>query len=110
MVDLDPHERPPEGIRSIYKQYQKMKPHELEQDDKIIDLTGDLPAPLQSQIRVVAEWRREDVTAAFRAFGGEGACDLDCDATSSVSVYEHEDMPGRTSCWFSLFPYVPCCG
>jgi len=97
MAHLDPHERPPEGIRSIYKEYQKMKPRDLEHDSNIIDLSDDLPPSLQSRVRVVAEWRREYVAAALRAFSGEGARDSHVDGTSSVSVYEHEDMPGRTS-------------
>jgi hypothetical protein len=108
MAHLDPHERPPEGIRRVYKEYQKMKPHDLERDGNILDLSDDLPASLQDRVRVVAEWRREDVLTAFRAFSGEGARDLDSAATSSVSVYEHEDMPGRLLVSFLLFPYFPC--
>jgi hypothetical protein len=99
MAHLDPHERPPDGIRNIYKQYQKMKLGDLELDSSIIDLSSHVPASLHSGVRVVAEWRREDVTAAFRAFSGEEARDLDGAATSLVSVYEHEDMPGTASCW-----------
>jgi hypothetical protein len=109
MAHLDPHERPPDGIRNIYKQYQKMKLGDLELDSSIIDLSSHVPASLHSEVRVVAEWRREDVTAAFCAFSGEEARDLDAAATSLVPVYEHKDMPGRASCWIPcVFPLLNC--
>jgi hypothetical protein len=107
MAHLDPHARPPDGIRNIYKQYQKMKLGDLELDSSIVDLSSHVPASLHSGVRVVTEWRREDVAAAFRAFSGEEARDLDAAATSLVSVYEHEDMPGMASCWTPcVFPLL----
>jgi alkylated DNA repair protein alkB family protein 1 len=106
MAHLDPHERPPDGIRNIYKKYQKMKLGDLEQDSSIVDLPSRLPASLHSEIRIVAEWRREDVADAFCAFGGEETRDLDSVATSSVPVYEHKDMPGRICCWIFNTSFV----
>ena len=76
-----------------------MKLDDLEQDSTIIDLSSHPPTSLHGKVRIVTEWHREDVVAAFRAFGDEEIPDLDSAATSSVPVYEHQDMPGRASCW-----------
>ncbi|EAT79378.2 hypothetical protein SNOG_13051 [Parastagonospora nodorum SN15] len=39
MQGLDPHQRPPENIRNVYKKYQKMKAKDLDTDADLVDLT-----------------------------------------------------------------------
>ena len=97
MHSLDPHERPPESIRNVYKKYQKMKLPELNKDQDIVDLSSNMSASSNSKMRVVREYVVEDLTAIFQAFAGEeGAADLgDMNIPASIPVYEHEDMPGR---------------
>lgn len=91
---LDPHERPPDGIRAVYKKYQKMKRHELDQDDDMIDvpLDKDSPAAVDRKLRLVQEYAAIDLTATFRAFGGQAAPTTV--SSRVVAVYEHTDMPG----------------
>ncbi|KNG47879.1 oxidoreductase domain-containing protein [Stemphylium lycopersici] len=96
MHHLDPHERPPDSIRNVYKKYQKMKLNDLSKDQDIIDLSSSMSASSNSKMRVVREYAVEELTATFRAFAGEGAAaDLgDMHIPASIPVYEHEDMPG----------------
>ncbi|KAH7397185.1 oxidoreductase [Pyrenochaeta sp. MPI-SDFR-AT-0127] len=94
MQHLDPHQRPPDGIRNIYKKYQKMKLKELDQDQEIIDLSSDASAQSNSKVHVVKEWKGNDLTASFRSFAGQDEDLQDLNVPESVSAYEHEHMPG----------------
>ncbi|KAH9876428.1 hypothetical protein J1614_003559 [Plenodomus biglobosus] len=96
MQHLDPHQRPPEGIKAVYKKYQKMKSKELNQDQDIVDIPQVGQLPPDSKIRVVREIETDTLHAAFKAFAGDDASppighvqDL-----AAVHVYEHQDMPG----------------
>lgn len=94
MHALDPHERPPEHIRNVYKKYQKMKSHQLDTDNAILDLERDHP-DLDRRLRVVEEWDPERLTATFSRFSGDQANMESTPQPSKVPVYEHQDMPGR---------------
>ncbi|KAF2847511.1 oxidoreductase domain-containing protein [Plenodomus tracheiphilus IPT5] len=95
MEGLDPHQRPPVGIKAVYKKYQKMKLKELDQDSDIVDLPQDGELPSNSKIRVVRQIQREELRTAFQAFAGDDAPPFeDVDQLSTIRVYEHEDMPG----------------
>lgn len=96
MHHLDPHERPPDGIRNVYKKYQKMGLAQLHQDTEIIDISSQETASLNNKVRVVEQHEAEQLTATFRAFAGQDMVALDPDLPSSMPVYEHEDMPGGT--------------
>jgi alkylated DNA repair protein alkB family protein 1 len=97
MQHLDPHERPPDGIRNVYKKYQKMKPKELEKDEDIVDLAND-DAALPEKVRIVRELDIKTLSSAFRAFAGTETDDklFDQLPTAPIAVYEHDDMPGNT--------------
>lgn len=97
MQPLDPHRRPPDGIRYIYKRYQKMKLQHLDHDPEIIDLSRDLSADPKTKVRIVKELDADGLTATFRSFAGSDVAlnGLESMATSSIPVYEHDDMPGR---------------
>ncbi|KAI4605090.1 hypothetical protein J4E83_010825, partial [Alternaria metachromatica] len=96
MHHLDPHERPPDSIRNVYKKYQKMKAKDIDLDGDIIDLSSDAAASSNPKVRVVKEYTAEDLTAIFRSFAGDGEDGGKLQATDlarSIPVYEHEDMP-----------------
>jgi alkylated DNA repair protein alkB family protein 1 len=94
MQHLDPHERPPDGIRNVYKKYQKMKLQHLENDRHIVYLTRRMDT-LPDKVRIVRELNAEDLSEAFRGFAGSNEPQHQ-GTTSSIAVYEHEDMPGNT--------------
>jgi alkylated DNA repair protein alkB family protein 1 len=86
---LDPHERPPEHIRGVYKHYQKMKPRDLDLDVDIVD-------PVQ-HMRIVGHVGSEHLGQVFCSFLGEDSSKLshDPDPSSGYPMYEHDDMPGK---------------
>ncbi|KZM24127.1 uncharacterized protein EKO05_0010802 [Ascochyta rabiei] len=93
MQHLDPHQRPPDSIKDVYKKYQKMKWNDLDQDPDIVDLPDDTPTSAKDKVRIVEEWSSEDLTAAFRAFSGQERL-IYAALPSTIPVYEHADMPG----------------
>lgn len=112
MQSLDPHQRPPNSIRDVYKKYQRMKARDLEQEPEIVHLERDLDQDLEpghlgkrlprshdTKVSIVNELEPEQLTATFRAFAGSYT---DHESVKSVPVYEHKDMPGTffyfTSC------------
>lgn len=97
MQHLDPLERPPDGIRNVYKKYQKMKQHDLEKDADVVDLTNTDDEALPESVRIVREVDVDTLNSAFRAFAGSEADGtlLDQLPTSPIAVYEHENMPGN---------------
>lgn len=96
MQQLDPYQRPPDGIRNVYKTYQKMKLKELDQDQDIIDLANDASTS-SSSIRVVKTWKGEDLTASFLSFAAPDGQLQDLVVPDSIPVYEHNDMPGKAN-------------
>jgi len=102
MEHLDPHQRPPESVKDVYKKYQKMEPKDLDQDLDIVDLPDSLNTSAKDKVRIVKEWSGHDLTAAFRAFSGQDGQTY-ADLPPRIPVYEHADMPGIT-----LFHYIQC--
>jgi alkylated DNA repair protein alkB family protein 1 len=88
---LDPHQRPPERVRGVYKRYQKMKPRDL-------DLDADLVDPVQD-MRLVGHVGTEHLAQVFHDFLGEDSSKLSHDAepSSGLAIYEHHDMPGKAA-------------
>jgi hypothetical protein len=74
-----------------------MKLEDLVQNPEVVDLSSEPHAPLPPKVRRVQELDAEGLTASFRAFAGDGSKDgpQHVDVTSSVSMYEHEDIPGK---------------
>ncbi|KAF2649788.1 hypothetical protein K491DRAFT_771375 [Lophiostoma macrostomum CBS 122681] len=96
MDSLDPHQRPPEHIRNVYKKYQRMKLQHLDTDDVIVDLENDLPDSQRRRVSVVAELEPGKLNTAFRKFAGSGR-DHEKETENlqkPVQVFEHQDMPG----------------
>lgn len=98
MNNMDPHQRPPDGIRSVYKQYQKMQPGQLDLDPGIVHLSGESPPDRDGKMRIVKHLDQARLTASFRAFtGGRDLHTDDGAVQGKLAVYEHEDMPGGLS-------------
>ncbi|KAF3042753.1 hypothetical protein E8E12_009903 [Didymella heteroderae] len=93
MDNLDPHQRPPDDIKDVYKKYQKMKPKDLDRDLDIVDLPDSLATSAKDKVRIVEDWSGHDLTAAFRAFSGQEG-QMYADLPPRIPVYEHVDMPG----------------
>lgn len=88
MPALDPHQRPPDGIRAVYKKYQKMRLPELSRDTEIVTTEGRIS---NSKITVVKTLDSGMLKSTFQEYlGGTYTGYPD----SPVPVYEHADMPG----------------
>ncbi|KAH7069652.1 oxidoreductase [Paraphoma chrysanthemicola] len=92
MQQLDPHERPPDSVRGVYKRYQKMKPKELDANPDVIDLGERTNTPLPKGLHVVQEWEAAHLDEVFSKFSGNAAKYQP--RQPSIAVYEHEDMKG----------------
>lgn len=92
MESLDPHQRPPDSVRHVYKKYQKMSVKDLDADPDIVHLSRDLDANPTSKLHVIREVDADHLTASFRAFTGAA---IGQETGPRIAVYEHEDMPGR---------------
>ncbi|KAF2624589.1 hypothetical protein BU25DRAFT_493563 [Macroventuria anomochaeta] len=93
MECLDPHQRPPDSIKDVYKKYQRMKLQDLDQDPDIVDLPKSLHTSAKDKVRIVEEWSGDDLTAAFRAFSGQDGQTYAA-LPSRIPVYEHANLPG----------------
>jgi hypothetical protein len=85
-----------------------MKAEDLDMDSDIVDL-AESPRTLSStRLRVVREIDSKHLTYTFRTFAGKDASErLEHQGTTSpTAVYEHDDMPGKTS--FSTLPSLVC--
>jgi hypothetical protein len=94
MEHLDPHQRPPDSIKNVYKKYQKIKLKDLDQDLDIVDLPASLHTSAKDKVRIVEEWSGDNLTAAFRAFSGQDGQTYTT-LPARIPVYEHADMPGK---------------
>jgi alkylated DNA repair protein alkB family protein 1 len=92
MQSLDPHQRPPHGIRNVYKKYQKMKLKDLDQDADILDSEGAALDIKRSGVNIIKRIQPKQLNIAFQLFANDNSFQQ---FTSEVPVYEHEEMPGR---------------
>ena len=94
MEQLAAHQKPPEAIKVIYKQYQKLAPHALHTDASLLDFARGLNDEQQSKMQIVRSLPHDEVNAHCARFGkraGRPSLDQDDD----VPLYEHRDMPGK---------------
>lgn len=101
MQALDPHQRPPDSVRDVYKKYQRMKPKDLDGDLGIVHLERDLhrhglSQAQRSKVSIVGQLESARLTAAFRSFASGASDSVDYESLDSpVPIYEHGDMPGK---------------
>ncbi|KAF2196483.1 hypothetical protein GQ43DRAFT_405049, partial [Delitschia confertaspora ATCC 74209] len=88
---LDPYQRPPEGIRSVYKKFQKMDRKTLDSNTQIIDFSN-FSVDKANVLSVASSFERKELLSHFQAFSGNPVEDhLE---ESLVHMYEHRDIPG----------------
>jgi alkylated DNA repair protein alkB family protein 1 len=97
MQKLDPHQRPPDTVRNVYKKFQKTKAQELPHDEHVIDLADACKNALPKGVRVVREIKAASLADTFCTFAGPDAgVDLQHHGpNSSIAAFEHDDMPGK---------------
>lgn len=88
---LDPHARPPDDIKDLYKHYQKLKGEALLEDPDLLDLQRDY----DSLVRL-GELSVERIEEAFKAFD-DGQTLVSTTNISPCPIYTHEAMPGNIS-------------
>lgn len=98
MDGLDPHQRPPPGMRIVYKKYQKLKSEELIHDLGVIDLDGSLSETQEEKLSVLRKLDPEYLSHAFHAFSGFDSPDPPL--KGAVPIYVHADMPGKINLAF----------
>ncbi|QDS72225.1 hypothetical protein FKW77_005505 [Venturia effusa] len=86
--DLDPHARPPEKIKDLYKRYQKLKGTALLRDTEVLDLQRD-----HASLTRVGQVRVEEQEKSFKAFS-RGTKAVLANPARPVPIYAHEAMPG----------------
>lgn len=90
---LDPHQRPPNFIKNVYKYYQKLQTTAIESDPKVFDLQhGSKPT---SGIGVVecGKISRSIIDTSCSIIEKDYRADLDT-LSQDVVVYEAKDIPG----------------
>jgi hypothetical protein len=85
---LDPHARPPEKIKDLYKRYQKLKGNALLQDAELLDLQRD-----QASLVRVGDISIDELEKAFTAFD-HGKSLISRADLHPIPIFTHEAMPG----------------
>lgn len=89
--DLDPHARPPEQIKDLYKRYQKLKGNALPKDVDLVDLQRDHACLVN-----IGEISVNEQEQTFEAFIKEEPMVMKS-TTFPRPIYGHEAMPGNTT-------------
>ncbi|KAF2421158.1 hypothetical protein EJ08DRAFT_702136 [Tothia fuscella] len=88
---LNPHAKPPEKIRELYKKCQKLKPDELADSPLILDMErNDLKT--NSHISIVGEMT-EDIDSIFQIYA-DNYQSSSPKAVYPISIYAHDAVPG----------------
>lgn len=88
--DLDPHARPPEQIKSLYKRYQKLKGDALFKDVDLLDLQRDHPSLVR-----IGEVSVHEQEGTFKAFSRGREEAVPKTSGHPLPIYAHEAMPGN---------------
>jgi len=88
--DLDPHARPPEKIKDLYKRYHKLKGNALLKDADLLDLQRD-----HASLTNIGELSADELEKTYIAFN-HGDLLLLKDTIHPLPIYTHEAMPGNT--------------
>lgn len=95
---LDAHEKPPEGLRLLFKKLQKSSSSSLEKDPEILDLTSH-QIDNDSRIRTVASLKVQNIRPVFHQFVKDsGIADFlhvsERAAVQRLDILEATDVPG----------------
>ena len=91
---LNPHERPPDIIRQIYKSYQKLSLSEIDSDKNIVDPQSLELDNLPSGIRHSQWMQGSDLQLAFNNFTNVDSC-FDQNSHGSIPVFTHQSVSGQ---------------
>ncbi|KAF1980736.1 hypothetical protein K402DRAFT_387620 [Aulographum hederae CBS 113979] len=89
---LDPYAKPPEEMRIVYKKYQKMKLHDLDSDQSIIDLQKGLLDHQLSQVKSVRTLDKNSVSMVWQGFLHLSTTTIE--PTTNLNVYGLAHLPG----------------
>ncbi|MCJ1248504.1 hypothetical protein MMC30_005722 [Trapelia coarctata] len=88
-VQLDAHQKPPEGLKALYKKYQRLPAKALDEDDTIIDFSRAMCETYGDRLRVV-----RTVQFPMLLAQSSGLVDYISPNSHSVDVFEHVSFPG----------------
>ncbi len=93
---LDPRQKPPEFIKSIYKHYEKLTPKAIDTDPIIVDFARGLNDAQQSKINRIGTVASYTLHDSCSRFSNEKDPNFQPTDDVAVPTYEHEGLPGET--------------
>ena len=90
---LDPHARPPDAIKSLYKRLRKAKQEDLAKDGDILDFQRE-DAKLDINLKKAGELKQSDAQLIFQDFDPSKDHLPWLRSNCPISGYEHTAMPG----------------
>lgn len=90
---LSPHEMAPAQIKQLYKHYQKLSSHDLDDDEALLDFRRGLSSAQKDTVKEVSSITQSAVKAACQCLST--ADHREIHALSDVKVYEVEAVPGK---------------
>lgn len=96
MPKFNSQERPFEGIRAVYKLFQKLTPEEISQHPDVINFQRGLDDKQQRMCKIVNQIPRDRVESACFGFSSDSFRGSPV-SFADVAVFEHEAVPGEES-------------
>ena len=95
--DLDPHHKPPEAIKSIYKYYEKLSPKAIDIDPGIVDFWHGLNDTQQTKISRIGVVTGHTLQSSYLRVHNQKAPMPEASTDAPIPIYEHKGLPGETS-------------
>ena len=93
---LNPHDRPPQFIKSVYKRYQRLTLEAIQSDPMILDFRQSLSDEQQCSVRKIDNVPQSLINAACSHLG-IAEVHKGVQLSMHVPVYETEAVPGEPS-------------
>lgn len=87
---LDAHQAPPQGLKELYKRFQRLKIDELDSDPEILDFEK---VQLLDAVEILEPIKSSLLTSIFSRFAAEDNGNLSY--IQDAPVYCHKKVPGR---------------
>ena len=94
---LDPHQKPPEAIKSVYKYHEKLAPKAINIDPDIVDFARGLNDVQQTKINRVGVLTGYTWQTSYSRFHNQKSPTPGASNDVPIPVYEHEGLPGESS-------------
>jgi hypothetical protein len=103
--NFDPHARPPDSIKNLYKKYQKIQAGNLAFDQDLLDLQTD--SRQSGKLTIVGQLESKSLNKIFDVFESPSGLETDSStllkrSLDAVPIYEHSAIPGNSSCIINL--------